>query len=136
MTDLDTAIECWVHAARVKGNPDRFEIGEDVSHHPALKIVFEGYAEEDSAADPLTCEHYAIYIHRHAGEPGFVFPPHERGDVFSFNHRADSEVRHPVWYCLEQNLWCSPPLALSVEQSGLELGEVRQIVSRINQALV
>jgi hypothetical protein len=135
MAQSDTVIESWVRSARARQDAGALEVGADISHLPAVKIVFEGYAEEDRDSDPITCEHYAVYIHRDAAGAGFVFPPHRNANVFSFVQRPADEVRHAVWYCLEQDLWCSPPLALSVDGSGLKLGQVERIVERIDREL-
>ena len=49
-------IEQWVAAARAAADTDDLQIGENISTHPAIKIAFDGYAEDDDGVEDLDRE--------------------------------------------------------------------------------
>jgi short subunit dehydrogenase-like uncharacterized protein len=71
-------IEKWVAAARAGTDTNNLEVGVDISPLPAVKIAFDGYAEDDDGIEDLDRESYAVYIHRDAATAGFTFPEHQR----------------------------------------------------------
>ena len=97
---------------------DDLEIGRDISDHPEVKIIFDGYGDlEDEDEDGeyryteggnTNMESYAIFIHKDALVEDFIFPEH---DSYSFTfgsmiqHRPAEEVCIYAWYDVEQDYW-------------------------------
>ena len=104
-------------------DPEDLEIGRDISDQPEVKIIFDGYGDledEDENGEyryteggNTNMESYAIFIHKDALEPEFVFPEH---DSYSFTfgsmigHRPKEEVCIYVWYDVEMGTWDVLPL--------------------------
>ena len=104
-------------------DPEDLEIGRDISDQPEVKIIFDGYGdlEIDNGVDEYQykeggntkMESYAIFIHRGAIDPDFMFPEH---DSFSFTfgsmlqHRPKEEVCIYAWYDVENDIWDVLPL--------------------------
>jgi hypothetical protein len=98
---------------------DDLEIGRDISDHPEVKIIFDGYGDlEEENMDGeykyieggnTNMESYAVFIHRDAADPGFMFPEHEL-TPWALIHRPKEEVCIYVWYDVENNSWDILPL--------------------------
>jgi hypothetical protein len=104
-------------------DPEDLEIGRDISDQPEVKIIFDGYGdlEIDNGVDEyqykeggnIKMESYAIFIHRGAIDPDFMFPEH---DSYSFTfgsmlqHRPKEEVCIYAWYDVENDIWDVLPL--------------------------
>jgi len=104
-------------------DPEDLEIGRDISDQPEVKIIFDGYGdlEIDNDVDEYqfteggntNMESYAIFIHRGAIDPDFMFPEH---DSYSFTfgsmiqHRSKEEVCIYAWYDVENDIWDILPL--------------------------
>jgi len=104
-------------------DPDDLEIGRDISDHPEVKIIFDGYGDLDEEnmdgeykyieGGNTNMESYAIFIHRGAIDPDFMFPEH---DSYSFTfgsmlqHRPKEEVCIYAWYDVEADTWEVLPL--------------------------
>ena len=104
-------------------DPDDLEIGRDISDHPEVKIIFDGYGDLDEEnmdgeykyieGGNINMESYAIFIHRGAIDPNFMFPEH---DSYSFTfgsmlqHRPKEEVCIYAWYDVENDIWEIIPL--------------------------
>ena len=95
-------------------DPDNLEIGEDISDIPEVKIIFDGYGDlEDEDEDGnyryteggnKNMESYAIFIHKDAAHPDFMFPEHEF-TPWGLVHRPDEEVCIYAWYDVENDEW-------------------------------
>ena len=123
-------IEKWVAAARAVTDTNNLEVGVDISPYPTVKIAFDGYAEDDDGIEDLDRESYAVYIHRNAAAPGFMFPEHQR-TAWAIVQRPAEEVCHTVWFNAADGLLEGPSLADSCEHSELAPAEVEKIVRRL-----
>ena len=95
-------------------DPDDLEIGRDISDQPEVKIIFDGYGdlEIDNGVDEYEykeggntkMESYAIFIHRGAIDPDFMFPEHEL-TPWALIHRPKEEVCVYAWYDVEADEW-------------------------------
>ena len=99
-------------------DPDDLEIGRDISDHPEVKIIFDGYGDLDEEnmdgeykyieGGNTNMESYAIFLHKDAMTEDFIFPEH---DVYAFTfgrvigHRPKEEVCIWAWYDVENNSW-------------------------------
>jgi len=93
---------------------DELEIGENISSIDEVKIIFDGYADledEDENGEyryteggNKNLESYAIFIHKDAGHPDFIFPPHELSP-WCLIHRPKEEVCIYAWYDVELDEW-------------------------------
>jgi len=64
-----------------------------------IKIVMDGYAEDDNQNVDMNHEFYLVFVHEES--PNGIFPPH---DDFPFIiHRPDEEVCISCWYDVYQN---------------------------------
>ena len=120
-------IEQWVAAARAAANTDDLQIGENISTHPAIKIAFDGYGEDDDGVEDLDRESYVVYIHRDAATPGFVFPEHER-TAWAIVQRPADEVCHTVWFNAAEGYFDGPSLADSCAETELKLVDVEATI--------
>lgn len=95
-------------------DPDDLEIGRDISDVPEVKIIFDGYGDlEDTDENGeyqyteggnTNMESYAIFIHREAINPEFMFPEHEL-TPWALIHRPKEEVCIYAWYDVEADEW-------------------------------
>ena len=88
-------------------DPIALEIGEDISDLPEVKIIFDGYGydeENDVEGGNKNMESYAIFIHKDAAHPDFMFPQHEF-TPWGLVHRPDEEVCIYAWYDVENDEW-------------------------------
>ena len=100
-------------------DPDDLEIGRDISDQPEVKIIFDGYGdlEIDNGVDEYeykeggntNMESYAIFIHKDALEPGFMFPQHEL-TPWALIHRPKEEICIYAWYDVENDNWDILPI--------------------------
>ena len=109
---------------------DDLEIGRDISDHPEVKIIFDGYGDLDEEnmdgeykyieGGNTNMESFAIFIHKDALVEGFVFPPH---DVFGFTfgsmiqHRPAEEVCIYAWHDVIEDTWDILPLEDRLDDS-------------------
>ena len=95
-------------------DPEDLEIGRDISDIPEVKIIFDGYGDledEDENGEyryteggNTNMESYAIFIHRGATDPEFIFPEHEL-TPWALIHRPQEEVCIYAWYDVEADEW-------------------------------
>ena len=100
-------------------DPDDLEIGRDISDQPEVKIIFDGYGDlEEENMDGeykyieggnTNMESYAIFIHKDALEPGFMFPQHEL-TPWALIHRPKEEICIYAWYDVENDNWDILPI--------------------------
>ena len=106
MPSPDEMLEYFLEKARA--NTDDLTIGEDISPIPELKIIFDGYGEdEDTGDEDCNSESYALFIHKDALNKNFVFPKHEVAR-WSVVHRPDQEIWLHAWYDAIDNYWTLP----------------------------
>lgn len=126
-------IEQWVAAARAAADTDDLQIGENISTHPAIKIAFDGYGEDDDGVEDLGRESYVVYIHRDAATPGFVFPEHER-TAWAIVQRPADEVSHTVWFNAAEGYFDGPSLADSCAGSAIDLATIENILKKLTNS--
>jgi hypothetical protein len=124
-------IEQWVAVARAAADTDDLQIGENISTHPAIKIAFDGYGEDDDGMEDLDRECYSVYIHRDATTPGFVFPEHER-TAWAIVQRPADEVCHTVWFNAAEGYFDGPSLADSCAASQLNFGKLVKTIVELH----
>jgi len=100
-------------------DPEDLEIGRDISDQPEVKIIFDGYGdlEIDNGVDEYQykeggntkMESYAIFIHKDALEPEFIFPEHEL-TPWALIHRPKEEICIYAWYDVENDIWDILPI--------------------------
>ena len=120
-------IEKWAAAARAGTDTNNLEVGVNISPLPAVKIAFDGYAEDDDGIEDLDRESYAVYIHRNAAAPGFIFPEHQR-TPWAIVQRPAEEVCHTVWFNAADGFFEGPSLADSCDPCGISPAEAERIV--------
>jgi hypothetical protein len=105
MPTPDEILEYFLEEARTQA--DSFVVGEDISPIPELKIIFDGFAEDDNGEEDQSNESYALFIHKDALNKNFVFPKHEVAP-WSLVHRPDQEIWLHAWYDATDNYWTLP----------------------------
>ena len=105
MPTPDEILEYFLEEARTEA--DSFVVGEDISPIPELKIIFDGFAEDDNGEEDQSNESYALFIHKDALAKGFIFPKHESGG-WTLIHRPDEEICLSAWYDSNENYWSLP----------------------------
>ena len=120
-------IEKWVAAARAVTDTNNIEVGANISQLPAVKIAFDGYAEDDDGIEDLDRESYAVYIHRDAATAGFTFPEHQR-TAWAIVQRPAEEACHIVWFNAADGFFEGPSLADSCDSCGIAPAEAERIV--------
>ena len=105
MPNTDEMLEFFLEEARTEA--DSFVVGEDISPVPELKIIFDGFAEDDNGEEDQSNESYALFIHKDALAKGFIFPKHESGG-WTLIHRPDEEICLSAWYDSNENYWTLP----------------------------
>lgn len=99
--DYTPIIERWVHEFRETLDDDPAngnlrpgdESGDTI---PGIKIIFDGYAENDDGTADTDNESYAVFIHRDSLDLT-EFPPHEQ-TPWALVHRPKEEVCIYCWY--------------------------------------
>ena len=99
--DYSPIIERWVNDFRdtLDDDPANGDLspGEDSGETiPGIKIIFDGYGEDDNGNPDLATESYAVFIHRDSLDLD-VFPPHET-TPWGLIHRPKEEVCIYCWY--------------------------------------
>ena len=120
-------IETWVAAARAGADTNNLEVGVHISPLPAVKIAFDGYAEDDDGIEDLDRESYAVYIHRNAAAPSFIFPEHQR-TARAIVQRPAEEACHTGWFNAAEGYFEGPSLAHSYDSSSISPAEAERIV--------
>jgi hypothetical protein len=105
MPTPDEILEYFLEEARTQA--DSFVVGEDISPIPELKIIFDGFAEDDNGEEDQSNESYALFIHKDALNKNFIFPKHEVAP-WSLVHRPDQEIWLHAWYDATDNYWTLP----------------------------
>ena len=127
-------------------DPDDLVIGRDISDQPEVKIIFDGYGDlEDTDENGeyhyteggnTNMESYAIFIHRGAIDPDFMFPEHD-SYAFTFGsmiqHRPKEEVCIYAWYDVEADEWSINQLEdhLNDEEGCMTAEEVMAILEHL-----
>ena len=90
-------------------DPDDLDIGRDISDLPEVKIIFDGYGDLETDDEYVeggnkNMESYAIFIHKDAAHPDFIFPEHDTAYNMII-HRPKDEVCIYAWYDVENDDW-------------------------------
>ena len=97
----DEVIEEWVRnfIATSEPEPDEYYVGFDEAEKPdGIKIIFDGYAEDDDGDPDTNSLSFAVFIHRDSvtGQ----FPDHDTAWNLII-HRPSEEMHFYVWYDLD-----------------------------------
>lgn len=123
-------------------DPDDLEIGRDISDIPEVKIIFDGYGDledEDENGEyryteggNTNMESYAVFIHRGATDPEFIFPEHEL-TPWALIHRPREEVCIYAWYDVENDEWSINQLEdhLSDDEDSLTTEDVMVVLEHL-----
>lgn len=123
-------------------DPDDLEIGRDISDIPEVKIIFDGYGDledEDENGEyryteggNTNMESYAVFIHRGATDPEFIFPEHEL-TPWALVHRPREEVCIWAWYDVENDEWTINQLedCLSDDEDSLTEEDVMVVLEHL-----
>ena len=130
MPTADEMLEFFLEEARVEA--DSFVIGEDFSPVPELKIIFDGFGEEeDTGEEDRNYESYAIFIHKDALKKGFVFPEHESGG-WTVVHRSNEEICLSAWYNASEDYWILPEdWSVAINSKNLTVKQFEDILSKL-----
>lgn len=82
-------------------NPNNIR-GCDISDTTGVKLIFDGYAENDDGDDDTNHQCYVLFIHKDSGPLNFEFPEHdiEYGMIV---HRPDKEIDIYIWHDVKNN---------------------------------
>jgi hypothetical protein len=105
MKTPDDILKHFLEEARY--HADDLIIGKDISTIPELKIMFDGYGENDEGDEDRNNESYAFFIHKDALKKGFIFPNHEI-TPWALVHRPDQEICLFSWFSTEDDFWSLP----------------------------
>lgn len=114
---------------------DNLEVGEDISDLPEVKIIFDGYGYDEETNEDngnKNMESYAIFIHKDALTPEFVFPPHEL-TPWALIHRPKEEVCIYVWYDVKENYWEILPLEDRLTDCDMTEEQVMEILEGLHE---
>ena len=130
MPTTDEMLEFFLEEARA--NTDDLVVGEDISPIPELKIIFDGYQEdEDTGEDIYSSESYAFFIHKDALKKGFVFPKHDDSG-WTLVHRPDEEICLHSWFDADDNIWTHPDdWNDSIDNPKLTVKQFEDILSKL-----
>ena len=129
MPTPDEILEYFLEEARTEA--DSFVVGEDISPIPELKIIFDGFAEDDNGEEDQSNESYALFIHKDALNKNFVFPKHEVAP-WSLVHRPDQEIWLHAWYDATDNYWTLPDdWNNSIDNKNLSVELFEDILSKL-----
>jgi hypothetical protein len=130
MPTSDEMLEYFLEDART--GADDFTVGEDISPIPELKIIFDGFGEdEDTGEEDRHKESYALFIHKDALEKEFVFPQHDNAP-WALIHRPDQEICLSAWYDASENYWTLPDdWNDSINSDGLTVELFEDILSKL-----
>ena len=130
MPSPDEILEYFLEQARVEA--DDFTVGEDISPIPELKIIFDGFGEDDDTGEEdRHNESYALFIHKDALKKGFVFPHHDNAP-WALIHRPDQEICLSAWYNANENYWTLPDdWHDSINADGLTVELFEDILSKL-----
>lgn len=108
---------------------EELEYNEDISPVPELKIMFNGFGDDDELGEgaDTNIETYYLFVHKDCLEDCFSFPEHElsRGSIV----HGDKEVRIVAIFNVEEEFWdinfpeAEDP-ALDEEELSNTLGEI------------
>ena len=90
--------------SRINRNSSNLIVGDNISSHPQLKIMFEGYEKDEDDEDILDSEVYSFFIHKYSALDSFVFPEHE-SSTWSIVHRPEQEAWFKVSYDVPGDSW-------------------------------
>lgn len=129
MPSLDEMLEFFLEEARIEA--DGYVIGEDISPVPELKIIFDGFAEDDNGDDDQSSESYAIFIHKDAMKKGFAFPKHD-DTPWTVVHRPNEEICLSAWYNNEECYWTLPEdWSVAINSKNLTVKQFEDILSKL-----
>lgn len=99
--DYSEVVEGWLRTFISTMDEGELEAGDDSGVVPdGVKIIFDGYGENDDGSTDYNTESFAIFVHKNSlTEP---FPPHEL-TPWALIHRPKEEVCIWAWYDVEND---------------------------------
>lgn len=125
-------IEKWVRDSLDEADSYDFQVGEDISPYPEIKIAFDGYAEDDDGNENRSQLSFALYIHADATTDGFTFPSHEY-EFGILSHRPFVEVYHNVWYDYEYDEIDCSDFAESVAKTKVPYAHIVSVIEALDK---
>ena len=110
MRPYEEVIEDWVREYVYTMDEGILRPGDQSGDEPlGVKIIFDGYGALETDDEYIengnkNMESYAIFIHKDAAHPDFMFPQHEF-TPWGLVHRPDEEVCIYAWYDVENDEW-------------------------------
>jgi hypothetical protein len=106
--DYSPIIEKWVNDFRetLEDDPANGNLrpgDESGDTIPGIKIIFDGYGEDDEGNPDLATESYAVFIHKDSLDIE-EFPEHEQ-TPWALIHRPKEEICIYAWYDVENEEW-------------------------------
>lgn len=99
--DYSEVIEGWVREFISTMDEGELEPGDESGDAPfGVKIIFDGYGEDDDGDKNYNTESYAVFIHKTSLTE--EFPPHDL-TPWALIHRPKEEVCIYVWYDVEED---------------------------------
>lgn len=94
--DYSEIVEGWVREFISTMDEDELEPGDESGDAPfGVKIIFDGYGENDDGEKDYDHESYAVFVHMNSLTE--EFPPHDL-TPWALIHRPKEEVCIYVWY--------------------------------------
>ena len=94
--DYSEVVEGWVRQFISTMDEGILYPGNDSGDTPfGVKIIFDGYAENDDGSEDINTESFAVFVHKDSLTK--EFPPHEL-TPWALIHRPKEEVCFWVWY--------------------------------------
>lgn len=94
--DYSEIVEGWVREFISTMDDGHLSPGDDSGIAPfGVKIIFDGYGENDDGTEDLNTESFAVFIHKNSLTE--EFPPHEQ-TPWALIHRPKEEVCIWAWY--------------------------------------
>lgn len=129
MRPYEEIVESWVREFYATMDEDP-EVGDESGDNPCgVKIIFDGYGEDDEGYPDCNSMSFAVFVHKDSltGE----FPEHEL-TPWCLIHRPKEEVCIYVWYdCFEDEMEVIP----FEDSDGTELDHefVRKLINDIEE---
>jgi hypothetical protein len=94
--DYAEVVERWIREFICTMDDGYLRPGDDSGDAPfGVKIIFDGYGENDDGTDDLNTESYAVFVHKNSLTD--EFPEHEQ-TPWALIHRPKEEVCIWAWY--------------------------------------
>lgn len=127
MKSCEEIIEYWVRQfSETMQDEEELRIGDASGDTPfGVKIIFDGYAENDDESFDYNSMSFAVFIHKDSLTK--EFPPHDF-TPWGLIHRSTEEVCIHVWHDCFEDSFNTDPLENYFCSTKLELDFVRKLI--------